>query len=81
MNLFLILLKEISPLYRNIAIGYILTRYFRVKRNFIATLLIYILGPIVILFATLSIELNLQLLFLPLFVFFFGTTIAFYILK
>ena len=44
-------------------------------------MLIYILGPIVILFATLSIELNLQLLFLPLFVFFFGTTIAFYILK
>ena len=81
MNLFFILLGKISPLYLNIAIGYILTRYFRVKRNFIATLLIYILGPIVILFATLSIELNLQLLFLPLFVFFFGTTIAFYILK
>ena len=81
MNLFFILLGKISPLYLNIAIGYILTRYFRVKRNFIATLLIYILGPIVILFATLSIELNLHLLFLPLFVFFFGTTIAFYILK
>ena len=81
MNLFFILLGKISPLYLNIAIGYILTRYFRVKRNFIATLLIYILGPIVILFATLSIELNLQIFFLPLFVFFLGTTIAFYILE
>ena len=81
MNLFFILLGKISPLYLNIAIGYVLTRYFRVKRNFIATLLIYILGPIVILFATLSIKINFQLLFLPLFVFFFGTTIAFYILK
>ena len=81
MNLFFILLGKIFPLYLNIAIGYILTRYFRVKRNFIATLLIYILGPIVILFATLSIELNLQLFFLPLFVFFLGTTIAFYILE
>ncbi len=81
MNLFLILLGKISPLYLNIAIGYILTRYFKVKRDFIATLLIYILGPIVILFATLSIEINLQLVFLPLFVFFFGTTIAFYILR
>lgn len=81
MNLFFILLGKISPLYLNIAIGYILTRYFRVKRNFIATLLIYILGPIVIFFATLSIEINTQLLFLPLFVFFFGSLIAFYILK
>ena len=81
MNLFLILLGKISPLYLNIAIGYILTRYLKVKRDFIATLLIYILGPIVILFATLSIEINLQLVFLPLFVFFFGTTIAFYILR
>ncbi len=81
MNLFFILLGKISPLYLNIAIGYVLTRYLKVKRNFIATLLIYILGPIVILFATLSIKINFQLLFLPLFVFFFGTTIAFYILK
>ena len=81
MNLFFILLGKISHLYLNIAIGYILTRYFKVKRDFIATLLIYILGPIVILFATLSIEINLQLIFLPLFVFFFGTSIAFYILK
>lgn len=81
MNLFFILLGKISPLYLNIAFGYIITRYFKVKRDFIATLLIYILGPIVILFATLSIEINLQLVFLPLFVFSFGTTLAFYILK
>ena len=81
MNLFFILLGKISPLYLNIAIGYILTRYLKVKRDYIATLLIYILGPIVIFFATLSIEINLQLIFLPLFVFFFGSSIAFYILK
>jgi malate permease and related proteins len=81
MNLFFILLGKISPLYLNIALGYILTRYLKVKRDFIALLLIYILGPIVIFFATLSIEINLQLIFLPLFVFIFGSTIAFYILK
>jgi hypothetical protein len=81
MNLFFILLGKISPLYLNIAIGYILSRYFKVKRDLIALLLIYILGPIVIFFATLSININLQLLFLPLFVFFFGSAIAFYILK
>lgn len=81
MNLFFILLGKISPLYLNIAIGYVLTRYFKVKRDYIATLLIYILGPIVIFFATLSIEINLQLLFLPIFVFLFGSSIAFYILR
>lgn len=81
MNLFFILLGKISPLYLNIAIGYILSHYFKVKRDLIAFLLIYILGPVVIFFATLSIEINFQLLFLPLFVFFFGSSIAFYILK
>ena len=81
MNLFFILLGKISPLYLNIAIGYILTRYFKLKRDYIASLLIYILGPIVIFFASLSIEINMQLIFLPLFVFFFGSSIAFYILQ
>jgi len=81
MNLFFILLGKISPLYLNIAIGYILSKYFKVKRDLIAFFLIYILGPIVIFFATLSININLQLLFLPIFVFVFGSSIAFYILK
>jgi predicted permease len=51
-----------------------------VRRDYVAFILIYILGPIVIFFATLSIEINLQLIFLPLFVFIFGSSIAFYIL-
>lgn len=81
MNIFFIILGKIAPLYANIAIGYILTKYFKVKREQIAFLLVYILGPIVIFFAVLSIEINVQLVFLPLFIFFFGSAIAFYILK
>jgi len=81
MNLFFILLSKISPLYINIIIGYILTKYLKVRRDYVAFILIYILGPIVIFFATLSISINLQLLFLPIFVFVFGSTIAFYILN
>ena len=80
MNLFFILLSKISPLYINIIIGYILTKYLKVRRDYVAFILIYILGPIVILFATLSIEINLQLVFLPVFVFIFGSSIAFFIL-
>lgn len=80
MNLFFILLSKIIPLYLNIAVGYILAKYLKVKRDYIAFILIYILGPIVVFFATLSININLQLLFLPIFVFSFGSIIAFYIL-
>lgn len=80
MNLFFILLGKIAPLYLNIFIGYLLTTYLKVKRDFIAFLLIYILGPFVIFFATLSIDINMQLLFLPVFVFLFGSAIAFFIL-
>ncbi|RXJ76290.1 transporter [Arcobacter sp. F155] len=81
MNIFFIILGKIAPLYLNIGIGYILARYFRIKREQIAFLLVYILGPIVIFFAVLSIEINMQLVFLPLFIFIFGSVIAFYILK
>lgn len=80
MNLFFILLGKIAPLYLNIFIGYILTTYLKVKRDYIAFLLIYILGPFVVFFATLSININMQLLFLPIFVFLFGSAIAFFIL-
>ncbi len=80
MNIFLVILGKIFPLYLNIIIGYLATRYLRVKREYVATLLVYILGPIVIFFAVLSIEINLQLVFLPIFIFVFGSSIAFYIL-
>jgi predicted permease len=80
MNLFFILLGKIAPLYLNIFIGYVLTTYLKIKRDFIAFILIYILGPVVIFFATLSIEINTQLIFLPIFVFLFGSMIAFFIL-
>ncbi|RXJ54489.1 AEC family transporter [Candidatus Marinarcus aquaticus] len=80
MNLFFILLGKIAPLYVNIIIGYVLAHYFKLKRDSIAFLLIYILGPFVVFFATLSIDINMQLVFLPLFVFIFGSTIAFWIL-
>ncbi|MAD42217.1 MAG: transporter [Arcobacter sp.] len=80
MNLFLILLSKISPLYLNIVLGYILTKYLKVRRDYVAFILIYILGPIVIFFATLSININMQLLFLPVFVFIFGSSIAFFVL-
>lgn len=81
MNILFIILGKIFPLYLYIFLGYVFTKYLKVKREHIAFLLIYILGPVVIFFATLSIEINLQLVFLPLFIYFFGSFIAFYILR
>ncbi len=80
MNLLFILLGKITPLYLNIAVGYIAARYFKLSRDKIASLLIYILGPIVVFFATLSIDINLQLVFLPVFIFVFGSSLAFFVL-
>ena len=80
MSLFFALLGKIFPLYINIAIGFLTTKYLGIKREWIAFILIYILGPFIIFFATLSIEINMQLIFLPIFVYVFGSAIAFYIL-
>jgi len=80
MNLFFILLSKISPLYINIILGYLVTRFLKVKREYVAFILIYILSPIIIFFATLSIEINFQIIFLPVFIFIFSSSIAFYIL-
>lgn len=80
MALFFMLLGKIIPLYFNIAIGYLLTKYLKVRRDIVAFLLVYILGPAVILFATLSIKIDLQIAFLPIIVFLFGSFLAFFVL-
>lgn len=81
MSIFFTILAKVAPLYANIFIGYLLAKYLKVKREYVAFLLVYILGPFVVFFAVLSIEINVQLLFLPIFIFIFGSAIAFYILR
>ena len=80
MPLLFALLQKIIPLYLIIFVGYILSSYFGFSRQKIAFFLIYILGPIVIFFATLSIELKPQIVSLPIFVFSFGTILAFFVM-
>lgn len=77
MNLFFILLGKVFPLYINIILGIFSSKVLKVSRDSIATLLIYILGPIVVFNATLSVELNSSILFLPIFFYIFGSIIAF----
>lgn len=77
MSLFFIILLKIFPLYINIVLGYISTKFLDVKRESIANILIYILGPIVVFSATLSVKIDLSILFLPVFLYLFCSIIAF----
>ena len=80
MSLFFLLLLKIFPLYINIILGYFSTKLLDVKRESIANILIYILGPIVVFSATLSVKIDLSILFLPVFFYIFCSIIAFLIL-
>jgi len=76
-SLFLILLFKILPLYINIILGYISTKFLNITREAIANLLIYILGPIVVFSATISVKIDLAILFLPIFFYIFCSILAF----
>ncbi|WP_294967157.1 transporter [Sulfurimonas sp.] len=80
MSLFFILLLKIFPLYINILLGYISTKFLKVTREAIANLLIYILGPIVVFSATISVKIDLAVLMLPVFFYLFCSIIAFTLL-
>ena len=80
MTLFFILLLKIFPLYVNILLGYVSTRYLNITREAIANLLIYILGPIVVFSATISVKIDMAILFLPIFFYLLSSVIAFLLL-
>lgn len=77
MALSFILLMKIFPIYINIVLGYFSTKLLDVKRESIASILIYILGPIVVFSATLSVKIDMSILFLPVFFYIFCSIIAF----
>ncbi|MBE0492525.1 MAG: AEC family transporter [Sulfurospirillum sp.] len=56
---------KILPLYATIALGYVIVRYFDARRENMASLLIYILGPIVIFMASYRVQLDLAVVVLP----------------
>lgn len=65
MQIFLSLLQELIPLYGFILIGYIANKYFGVKKDSIAKLLLYILLPIVGFTGILTANLSFSVLSLP----------------
>lgn len=76
MSIFFTIILKIFPIYINVLLGYLSLKYLNVNRESIASLLIYILGPIVVFSATLSVDINLSVAFLPIFLFCFSSIIA-----
>ncbi len=77
MTLFWTILIKIFPLYINVLLGYASARLLHVQRESIANLLIYILGPIVVFSATLSVKINFEVILLPILLYTFSSLLAF----
>ncbi len=80
-SIFFILLGKILPLYANIVLGYLASRYLKVDKRAIATLVFYVVGPVVVFSATMSVAINQAVLFLPIFFYFLCSVIALIYLK
>lgn len=77
MSLFFIILLKVFPIYLNVILGFFSSKLLNVQRESVASLLIYILGPIVVFSATLSVKINFAVAILPIFLFIFCSVIAF----
>jgi hypothetical protein len=65
MTIFLTLLAKLFPLYLIVFLGWIAGRYLEVKKESIASLLIYIIAPVVVFNGVITTELNFSTLSLP----------------
>ena len=81
MNIFFMLLWKILPLYGNVILGFLASRYLKIDRATIAALLVYVFGPMVVFSATMSVEINRAILILPIFFYLFSSTLGFIYLK
>lgn len=76
MGVFSVLFAKLIPLYVLIGLGFVASRWLKVKRETIASLLIYIIAPCVILTAVSSTPLTPRLLCVPLLFFVVCSTIC-----
>ena len=66
MNIFITLLVKIFPLYILIALGYLAGKKLNAKKETVASVLIYIITPVVVFNSIVSMKINPELLLLPL---------------
>lgn len=72
---------KILPLYITIMLGYLLVHIFHTKKEDIASILIYLIGPVVIFIASYKVELNISVVFLPITLFILSSSLALLSLK
>lgn len=80
MSLFFTLLLKIIPLYFSIILGFFSTYFLKCDKESVAKILLYILSPLIVFNATLSVDLNLEVVFIPIFFFVFSTVLSFFLL-
>jgi malate permease and related proteins len=80
LSIFFTLLGKIIPLYFSVFLGFIATYKLSCDKETIAKILLYILAPLIVLNATISVKLDMQVLFLPISFFLFSTFLAFFLL-
>ncbi|RXJ85224.1 AEC family transporter [Arcobacter sp. CECT 8985] len=76
MSLFFILILKIAPIYINIILGYLSVKFLNVKKESIATLVIYIITPLVVFSSTISVKIDTKLALLPIIIYLFCSITA-----
>ncbi|WP_339048359.1 AEC family transporter [Candidatus Mesenet endosymbiont of Phosphuga atrata] len=74
--MFTALLLKVFPLYITMLIGYIAGKYLKADRNSISHILFYVMSPLVVLNGISTTELNIQVISLPILIWFIGSTIS-----
>ncbi|NUY39674.1 permease [Wolbachia endosymbiont of Litomosoides brasiliensis] len=74
--MFFTLFFKILPIYITILIGYLAGKYLKIDRNTISQILFYIANPIVTLYGVSNIEVNFQVISLPILTWFIGSTMS-----
>ena len=80
MTVFLTLLGKTLPLYFSIILGVLSTWILKCDKDTIAKVILFILAPLIVFNATISVKLDASVLFLPTFFFFASTILAFVLL-
>ena len=82
MEIFLTLFSKLTPLYLIIVLGFIAGKFLNAQKETLASILIYLITPVIIFHGVITTEINLGILLLPLFYFSIASVLclSFYIL-
>ena len=80
MSIFLTLFGKVLPLYISIILGTISSAFLNCNKETVAKILLFILAPLIVFNATLSVKLDFSVIFLPMFFFLLSTSLAFFLL-